>query len=280
MTVEPEIIPVSTAVDPETAEPRKGRKPRVNGTAVAKVDDAPAPAPVSQGDAFAALFERLARDPTIDPARIHQFLQMKREEEDRQAERAYNAAMAAAQAELIPVARKQLNDQTKSKYADLAAIAKAALPIIHKHGFGIICSEFQSSKPDHLGIALKVTHAAGHSERHEFNIPYAGAGLRGNANMTPTHAYASTVSYGRRYAECCVFNIATADDDGNAAGGKTAEKITEQQVEELSARIQKTKAPAAYIQIIFEHFNVESLSDLTPKQFNEIGTQLKTKYGL
>jgi hypothetical protein len=232
--------------------------------------EAPPPAPVSEAAAFAALFERLARDPSIDPARIQQFLQMKREEEDRQAERAYNASMAAAQAELIPVARNRPNDQTHSKYADLAAIAEAAMPIIHSHGFGLGFSEFQSHKEGHMGVACKVSHAGGFSERYEFHIPVDCAGLRGNSNKTATHAYGSTFSYGRRYATCGVFNIATKDDnDGNAAGRKNqpVERVTEEQLAKLNALLQKTQEPAASVQITLQRFKVDNLTDLTPKQY-------------
>jgi hypothetical protein len=248
---------------------RKPRRKNGEGRALAKAEAAPAPAPISQGDAFTALFERLARDPSVDPARIQQFLQMKREEEDRQAERAYNAAMAAAQAELIPVARNRPNDQTKSKYADLAAIAELALPIVHQHGFGVSCSEFRSDLENHLGVACKVTHASGHSERYEFHIPTDGTGLKGNPNKTATHAYSSTITYGRRYAICSVFNIATKDDDGNGASKKTAapERITEQQLAELNALLQKTAEPAANVQITLQRFKVENLADLTPQQY-------------
>lgn len=263
MTAEPEIIvPMSKA-------------------AAVKRIDAEAPAPVPQGDAFVALFERLARDPSIDPARIQQFLVMKREEEDRQAQRAYNAAMAAAQAALIPVARNKNNSQTSSKYADLAAIAEAALPIINGHGFGISCSEFRSDRENHLGVACDVTHAGGHGRHYEFHIPMDGTGLKGNPNKTATHAYSSSLTYGRRYAMCAVFNIATKDDDGNAAGGKAPpERITEAQVKELNDRIQKAKEPAATIQIIFERFKIDNIADLTPQQFITTSRQLKEKLGV
>src|SRR5690606_288509 len=88
------------------APARKPRK-KANGKEIATVTEAP-PAPVSQEAAFLALFERLARDPQVDPARIQQFLEMRRAEEDRQAMRAFNAAMAAAKAEFEPIVKRHL----------------------------------------------------------------------------------------------------------------------------------------------------------------------------
>jgi hypothetical protein len=96
--------------------------------------------------------------------------------------------------------------------------------------------------------------------------------------MTPTHAYASTVSYGRRYAECCVFNIATEDDDGNGGRQQQAtqptERINEKQLAEINSLLQKTAEPASNVQIIFQHYKVDNLADLTPKQFAECVGQL------
>src|SRR5688572_4050692 len=99
-------IPIDQ-IDP-VKEPKTRR--RGNGKALAVATEAPPPAPVSEGDAMLALFERMARDPQIDPARIQEFLRMKREEEDRQAVRAFNAAMAAAKAEFEPIVKRHLVD--------------------------------------------------------------------------------------------------------------------------------------------------------------------------
>jgi ERF superfamily. len=266
----------------DLVDPPVERKPRAkrNGNGLAKLEEAP-PVPVitTPGDAFLAMIERAARDPQVDIDKMERLFAMHEKMQAQQAKATFGAAMAAAQAELIPVARNKRNNQTSSNYADLAAIADAAMPIVHKHGFGIICSEFRSDKNDHLGVACTVTHAGGHSERHEFHIPWDGAGLKGNANKTPTHAYGSTLSYGRRYATCNIFNISTKDDDGNAASKKTAapERISEKQVADLNALLQKTDEPAANVQIIFEHFKVGDLADLTPEQYRKTIAQLSKK---
>lgn len=244
-------------------------KTRKRNGALVKAEAAPAPAPVTQGDAFLAMIERAARDPSVDIDKMERLFAMHEKMQAQKARAEFSAAMASAQAELLPVARNKSNNQTNSKYADLAAIADAAMPIIHKHGFGISCSEFRSDKEDHLGVACTVTHAGGHSERHEFHIPWDGAGLKGNANKTPTHAYGSTLSYGRRYATCNIFNIATKDDDGNGANKTTAppDRITDEQLAKLNSLLQKTVEPAANVHITLQRFKIDSLADLTPKQY-------------
>ena len=271
----------AAVIDGEVEDPKAG----IGKAALAKrKTEVTVDQPASESAAIIQMIERAARDPSVDIDKMERLFQMSERVHARSAEAAFNAAMSAAQAELVPVVKNQKNKQTGTDYANLAAISEAAMPIIYRHGFGVITSEFESKKPDHLGVVCEVTHSGGHSKRYEFNVPWDGAGLKGNANKTPTHAYASTLSYGERYAKCKVFGIATKDDDGNAAGKaantKPVERITEKQVEDLNARIQKTKAPAATIQIIFQHLQIEGLDELTSDQFDKISKQLKEKHGV
>jgi hypothetical protein len=219
---------------------------------------APVAVPTQTADPILSLIERAAKDPQVDIAKMERLFEMHQKMQARQAEMAFNAAMAAAQAELIPVARKLWNPQTRSMYADLAAITEEAMPVIHKHGFGTICSEFKSQEPNCVGIACKALHSGGHSERYEFNIPLDGAGIKGNANKTATHAYASTVTYGRRYAQCSVFNIVTKKDtDGNSP--KVSEPISEEQAIEL---IDLIEANGRDREGFCKYFKIERVQDL------------------
>ena len=212
--------------------------------------------------------------PTIGIEGVRELMTMRREERATNNEREFNAAMATAQADLKAVIRNRKNKQTGSDYADLAAIADTAMPHIYGHGFGVSSSEFRSDKPDHLGIALEVMHRSGHCKRYEFHIPFDGTGMKGNPNKTQTHAYGSTATYGRRYAICCVFNIATKDDDGNAAGNAKEPEptISEKQEKELRGLM---KDGGIEEQIVTEKYNVESLSELTVKQHENAVSKCK-----
>lgn len=224
--------------------------------------------------ALISMIERAARDPSVDITKMERLFEMAERVRAREAEAAFNADMSAAQIELVPVARNQRNKQTSSNYADLAAISEAAMPIIHRHGFGVITSEFDSKKPDHLGVVCEVTHRAGHSKRYEFNIPWDGAGLKGNANKTPTHAYASTLTYGERYAKCKVFGIATKDDDAQATSKTAKETISDDQVAFLKSLMEKASVEA---DIILQFFKVDALSELTPEQLKTAVAKLNKK---
>lgn len=240
--------------------------------AVAKIEpDAPV-AVQPESSALISMIERAARDPSVDIDKMERLFLMHERVEAKAREAAFNTAMAAAQAELKPVARKLRNSQTNSNYADLAAISDAADPVIHSHGFGVIASEFQSALPQHIGVRLRVAHSAGHSDSFDFNIPLDGTGIKGVVNKTATHAYASTITYGRRYAKCAVFDIATKNDtDGNAPPAQPKEPAT---LDEINKLIEDSGSETTWF---LEHYSVETMEDLNGKQRDEIKTKLTAK---
>ena len=264
MTAEPEIIPVTKAV------------------AKRKEETAPAPVPVSESAAIIQMIERAARDPSVDLDKMQRLLEM-REKIDAQArEREFNERMAAAQQEMRPVSADANNPQTKSKYASYAALDRALRPIYTKAGFALSFNTAPEAPPDHVRIVCDVTNC-GHTRRYQIDMPADGKGAKGGDVMTKTHATGSAATYGMRYLLKMIFNVAVgeADDDGNKAG-KTGpvERVTEQQVKELNALLQKTSTPAANVQIIFEHFNIDDLADLTPEQYRKTVKQLNKKLEL
>lgn len=211
--------------------------------------------PQSESAALISMIERAARDPEVNIDKMERLFEMHEKMLDRQAVAAFAAAMAAAQAEMPTVAKNKTNDQTRSKYADLYAIADIALPVIHKHGFGLSFSECKATDPNCMGIACTASHRDGHSREYQFNVPLDGTGLKGNANKTATHAYGSTFTYGRRYATCGVFNIVVEDRDGNNPG----DLITEEQAEMLSERLEEANADkVAFCQF----FKISKFGDL------------------
>lgn len=226
---------------------------------------------VSEGAVIIQMIERAARDPSFDLDKMERLFAMHERVQDRRAQEQFNAAMAAAQAEIAPVSRNKKNEHSGAKYADLFAIADKALPIAHQHGFGLSFSEFKSEQPNCLGVACKVSHAGGHSERYEFNVPLDRAGSQGKVNKTETQAYGSTFTYGRRYATCGVFNIAITDDDG---GSKSAVDDRDAALAALRALVQKAGADKGKI---CNHFSVESFDDLTSKQISEASAGLSAK---
>lgn len=214
---------------------------------------------VSEGATILGIIERAARNPDVDIDKMERLLEMRERIENRRAIEAYNEAMSNVQAAMPAVVRNKKNTHTGSTYADMYAIADDVLPLIHKHGFGLSFSECPPTQPNCIGVACRASHRSGHSEIYQFNVPIDAAGSQGKINKTATQAYGSTLTYGRRYATCGVFNIIMTDSDGNAAA-KPAEPS---KLEALKSLIDETKAEIPWM---CNHYSVESLEDLNAKQ--------------
>ena len=182
--------------------------------AIAEVTTAPAPSEAAQ---VTAAIVAMAMDPEVDIEKMERLMALQTEMEGRQAKRLFASSMAAAQSEIEPVARDKRNEQTKSNYATLEAIAKAVKPITAKHGFSLSFDTMPTDTPNMMRVSCDVTHEGGHTKTFTAEIPIDSAGMAGKINKTPTHAFGSTMSYARRYLTMMAFDIATDDDDGNAA---------------------------------------------------------------
>lgn len=209
------------------------------------------PAPVIQTESAAlySLIERAMADPNFDLVKLDRLIALKEKVEKENQRKLFNAAMADAQAEIQPVAARAKNTHTSSTYATLDAIGKEIDPIITKHGFSLSFGLGEGAPSGSMRVTYKVAHREGFEERGHADIPTDAAGAKGGTNKTATHAFGSTVTYGRRYLTCMIFNVKwEKDDDGNAAGRKAeTEKplITEDQIKALRDLLEATDSDEA-----------------------------------
>ena len=164
-----------------------------------------------------------------DLDKLEKLLVLQERWEANEAKKAYNADMAQVHAQMPHVIKSAFNPQTKSKYALLESVISSAKEVYAAHGFAVAFYEGDCPREGQVRVMADVTHRLGHSVTYHYDVPLDGVGLRGNANMTAIHGKASSVSYGRRYILCMIFNIPTGDDDdGNAAA--VVEFISEKQI--------------------------------------------------
>ena len=181
------------------------------------------PTLASESAAIISMIERAARDPSVDIEKFERLMAM-RERTDREiARRSFNAAMAAAQHEMPQVIRRAENAQTKSVYAPLEAVGAAIDPVITAHGFSQSFGTADGAPAGSIRVTCLLAHSGGFEREYQADVPSDIAGIAGTKNKTPTHAFGSTISYGRRYLTMMIFNVksrkALPDDDGNAASG-------------------------------------------------------------
>lgn len=229
-----------------------------------------------------AMIERIVMDPTIPIDRLEQMLAMKermedraREDQDRQAKKAYFAAMSKCQAELPVVTKNRKNEHTRSLYADLAAIEEQAMPIIHRHGFAVSFQPDGYNDKGELRILWEICHEEGHVRNGVGEIPVDGAGSQGKVNKTGTQAFGSTATYGRRYLLCMLFNISTGEDRDGNKDEEPGEPINADQLQRLRDIIEDSGADTA---ICCEKWKIEALPDLPAARFDDCFGELRRWY--
>jgi len=215
---------------------------------------------------------------------------------DREAKKAqaWHDAMRACQAEMTAISKDGSNPQTRSKYVTLGALDAALRPIYIKHGFDVTFGTLPTREAvnDAVTVTMCITHEAGHARRFNIEMPCDGQGIKGNTMMTSTHAVASAVSYGRRYLLTMGFNLATQDDDGNAAGGRPAQtngftrtlpaedKVDKVQKEQLEGMAEEVGANQRMLCVyLSKKWNVEvkTMGDVPKSRFADVVEQLQLK---
>jgi len=258
-----------TIIEHHEESPAKPRKARAVAVAKASHDVAPA----SETSSLIAAIERAARDPSVDLDKFERLMAMSERINARNAEQAYNAAMAAAQEEMRPIAANANNPQTKSRYAKYDALDNAVRPIYSKHGFSLSFYQGEGAPEGCIRVQCKVS-CGGHTERPYLDMPADGKGAKGGDVMTKTHATGAGVTYGRRYLLGMIFNLVVGEDDDGNGAGNTAERITSDQL----AQIEKLAAEVgADIGKACRHLKIETLADLPANRFNAAMQALEAK---
>ena len=164
--------------------------------------------------ALLSFIERAAKDPDFDVAKFGELLRLQRDMQHDQARRSFNAAMSAAQAEMMPVIRTATNKHLGNKYAKLEDIDREMRPIVTRHGFSVRFGSAPPPEPGWMRITCTVSHDGGYFEENYLDSPVTTTGSQGGRMaVTPVQAVGSTVTYLRRYLATMVFNIVLADDD-------------------------------------------------------------------
>jgi hypothetical protein len=207
---------------------------------------------------------KAAADPNTDVDKLERLLAMQERVLEREAKRAYEDAMRAAQEEIRPILKNRKNPETHSTYADLEQISDLADPVIHKHGFSLSYGTADCPLANHYRVTCCVSHTGGFSKDHQADVPVDNTGPKGAQNKTMTHGFGSALSYGRRYLKLLIFDIKTTDDDGRAAGN--GGPINAEQLAVLNGLADAVKAD----KIAFcKYLKVDSLRDLAAFHYDD-----------
>lgn len=183
--------------------------------------------------------------------------------EKNQARKAFDAAIAAAKAEL-PEIIKNATGHNNKRYADFAAIARAINPILSKHGLSY---RFRSHQDDRVHVTCVLAHSAGHSEEATIAGPPDKSG-----NKNDIQAIGSTLTYLQRYSLTQMLGLASSEDDDGRRGG--SEPITDDQRAELQALIDDTGSD---IRRFCAAFGISAVADLPSASYQRAIQMLNAK---
>jgi ERF superfamily len=215
----------------------------------------------SETSSIISMIARAASDPSVSLDKMERLFAMHQQMEQTQAQKAYNAAMAIAQAEIGPVFRNRKNEHTKSRYAELEAIDGAIRPIYTTHGFSL--SFDTEEEGSHVKVFCDVMHSGGFIKRHTLKSTLDNVGMNGQKNKTDIQGLGSSVSYLRRYLTLMIFNVTMKNEDTD--GNETAKLITAMQFEELLVKLDLVDGDKVKFA---EVLKVPSLAELPAARFD------------
>jgi len=185
----------------------------------------------------------------------------------------FNAAMAHAQAEMLPISADATNPQTHSKYASYSRLDSRLRPIYTAYGFGLSFST-EPVSAEEVRVICIVSHSRGYERKYGIDMPADGKGPKGNAVMTKTHATGSATSYGMRYLLKMIFNVAVGefDDDGNKASLQT---ISLEQSEQLTQLIKDAEFSDSRLKGMLTWAGCDDVSHMPVKKFEQVLSKIQ-----
>lgn len=209
----------------------------------------------------------------LDPGTLKEMMQLQREHRADKARMAFDAALAAAKAE-IPVIRKNRqvgfehksgSDKTEYRHEDLGEIARTIDPILGKHGLSY---RFRTGAEPGAPVTVTciIAHRDGHSEENTLS-----AGRDDSGKKNAIQQIGSAITYLQRYTLKAALGLAAAaDDDGQKSEAPAT--ISDEQLAELEAFIDENDAEPSKI---LRKCRVESLEDIPAKDFPGLMTSLR-----
>jgi hypothetical protein len=213
----------------------------MTGTSVATMDEDAAALPAAAPQSLLPAIIGLAKDPSVDVAKLDALLKMQAQMEERDAKREAVEAFTKLSADLprvkkngtISLIDRQGNDKGSIAFAKWEDMDKVIRPLLTANGFTL---SFDSTTREGGGLVItgELMHRSGHVRTATIPLPLDSGPGRNNLQ-----AVGSTLSYGKRYCAEMLLNIVREgeDDDGHAAGLRF---ISGEEVEQLQKLIEET----------------------------------------
>ena len=227
----------------------------------------------SEAAAIMGMIERAARDPAVDIEKLERLMAMRERIETRNAERSFNAAVAAAKGEIGPIFKNKTVDFTSAKgrtnyrYEDFAGVARAVDPVFARYGLSYRYRSKQEGPS--ISVTCVLSHADGHSEATSLEAKEDQSG-----NKNSIQSIGSAATYLQRYTLKLALGLSASTDDDGRAAGQQKEAISEDQAQAIADAITaKGKSHEGFCKL----FKIERVDDLPAARFDEAMIAIRGK---
>lgn len=234
-------------------------------------------APMSETAAIMSMIQRMSTDPTVSIERVEQAFAFYEKVQASQARKAFDAAMAAAKADLPVILKNRRvsygegSKKTQYDHEDLGGIARAIDPILAKHGLS-----YRYRTSSKLNEPVTVTCIIAHEQGY-FEETTLSAGRDDSGGKNAIQAIGSSVTYLQRYTLKAALGLAAAKDDDAKTAEATPDDlatISADQIQQLELLLTETSANRAGF---LGMANAESVGDILAKDFEGLKTILNAK---
>jgi len=218
---------------------------------------------------FMEMIAEAARDERVSVEKLERLMALKERHDAKQAETAFAEAMARLQPTLPRITkhgRIVVSGQIRNTYAKIEDIDEAIRPLYSAEGFSISWNTSTESAVPGTRVLGKLRHRAGHSEPYSIFLPNDNSGGKNGIQ-----GVGSTVSYGRRYLLCSMFNIVTVDADDDGSG---TEPITLDQKNQILDLLAETNSDFSKF---CKFMDVQEVEEITQDRYQMALNALQNK---
>lgn len=153
---------------------------------------------------------------------VEKMMDLQQRWEEREAEKAFNDALAAFKAEAVEIIKRRTVDfntakgRTHYKHAELSDVVEAVGPALSMHGFA------WSWKTEQDNSIIRVTCILKHRQGHSDSVSLQAAPDQ-SGNKNNIQAIASTVTYLQRHTLKAITGVSEKGDDNDGQGANSQE---------------------------------------------------------
>lgn len=191
--------------------------------------------------------------------------------QDRDAEKSFNVAFVALQAELPTIVASSVIPN-RGKYEKFEDVMRQIAPLLQKHGFSVSFS--MDFKENRILETCHLAHVGGHSRSNSFAV-------RSGKADSETQADCKAATTAKRNALLNALNIVIRQDCLNEENDATMEgdpnaKISTEQADQLEHRVKMTNSDVAKFLV---YAGADKFSNILQSKYDMLDASLKRREG-